>query len=195
MARRETKQPRTPGRWPIGASIAIHVTGIEPVPKGSMSAFVPIERARAALAMGRAPTAIITDQKGDRLVAYEQLVSLTARQKLDAARLPCAQNQPFAVVLGFYMPRPKDHFATGGHLKPSAPVSPWKGADLDKLVRSTLDALTGLAWDDDSRVVRIDAEEFYATPRLPTGVWIKLTVRGATVRECAQANIAMDALR
>lgn len=57
----------------------------------------------------------------------------------------------------FVFKRPDSHFGTGrnaGVLKDSAPLYPeLTGADLDKLERAIMDALTGIVWKDDRRVV------------------------------------------
>lgn len=63
---------------------------------------------------------------------------------------------PLLVSMVFTFARPKGHFGTGrnaGRVKPSAPPRPAGTPDLSKLVRSTEDALTGLIWADDARVV------------------------------------------
>ncbi len=49
---------------------------------------------------------------------------------------------PMVVVVNLYFPRPK---------KPSNPFP--SRNDVDKLARSVLDALTGIAWNDDQQVV------------------------------------------
>lgn len=68
--------------------------------------------------------------------------------------------------LDFVMPRPK---ATPKSRTPQAVKRP----DLDKLVRAVMDALTGIAWADDSQVVQISARKFLAFPLEPTpGVYI-----------------------
>ena len=62
---------------------------------------------------------------------------------------------PVTVDVTFYFPRPRSHYGTGRNgdtLKPSAPTHPTSRAhgDIDKLVRSTLDALVraGVMHDD-----------------------------------------------
>ncbi|MDU7384096.1 MAG: RusA family crossover junction endodeoxyribonuclease [Schaalia turicensis] len=58
--------------------------------------------------------------------------------------------------LHFVMPRPNSHYGTGRNahkLKESAPASHIQKPDLDKLVRAVGDALTGVAYVDDSQVV------------------------------------------
>jgi Holliday junction resolvase RusA-like endonuclease len=63
---------------------------------------------------------------------------------------------PLSVSMVFTTLRPKGHYGTGrnaGIVKASAPSRPATIPDLSKLVRSTEDALTGLVWADDARVV------------------------------------------
>lgn len=69
---------------------------------------------------------------------------------------------PVVVRMIFRIPRPRGHYTRTG-LKPSArSAMPDKRPDLDKLVRSTLDALTTTTViDDDSRVVRLSAAKRY----------------------------------
>lgn len=72
---------------------------------------------------------------------------------------------PVAVVLAFAMPRPKSHYRTGRNahlLRDTAPAYPAGRPDLDKLERAILDALSGIAWLDDSQVVTISAGKRYA---------------------------------
>lgn len=60
--------------------------------------------------------------------------------------------------LRFVMPRPKSHFGTGRNadrIKPTAPDCHTQKPDIDKLERAVLDALTGIAYKDDSQVVKV----------------------------------------
>src|SRR5258707_1026874 len=68
-----------------------------------------------------------------------------------------------AVAITFRMARPAGHWGTKG-LKPSAPRAPVTKPDIDKLARSTLDSLTGLVFDDDSRIVQLVLRKEYAAP-------------------------------
>lgn len=75
-------------------------------------------------------------------------------------------NEPVSVEMVFYLERP-----------PSigrARVWPHVRPDLDKYIRSTLDALTGSVVTDDSRVVRIVAEKRYCEPGQPAGARIRV---------------------
>lgn len=82
---------------------------------------------------------------------------------------------PIHVDVSFYMPRPKSHFRANGELKPTAPFVQVNTPDLDKLLRSTLDALVQAAViADDSRVQHIEARKLYATSERAPGALIML---------------------
>ena len=69
-----------------------------------------------------------------------------------------------AVDIIFTFVRSKSHFGTGknaGKLKISAPAYPAKRPDIEKLARSTNDALTGLIWRDDSQIVNLTLQKIY----------------------------------
>ena len=83
---------------------------------------------------------------------------------------------PVDVFVCFFLPRPKAHFNSKGEVKPTAPKNPHRVPDLDKLIRSTFDALTTAnVWEDDARVVAVEALKVYATPTQPTGATITIT--------------------
>jgi crossover junction endodeoxyribonuclease RusA len=69
------------------------------------------------------------------------------------------------VAITFTMPRPRFHFRTGRfahELRPDAPVLVGVKPDLDKLVRSTLDALASAgAYADDARVAQLYVRKLY----------------------------------
>lgn len=74
----------------------------------------------------------------------------------------------------FVMPRPKHHYGSGRNaerLKPDAPHVHTIPPDVTKLIRSTEDALKGIAWLDDCQVVSQAAGKMYG-PR--PGCWIRI---------------------
>lgn len=82
---------------------------------------------------------------------------------------------PVVVRLVFRLPRPSSHFGPRGLRDKARLCLPDKRPDLDKLVRSTLDALTTAAViADDSRVIRITAGKRYTNPDEAPGclVWV-----------------------
>lgn len=84
----------------------------------------------------------------------------------------------------FFMPRPKSHFRTGRNahlLRDGAPQWPVHKPDLDKLLRSTFDAIGSAAlWRDDCQVVQVHAALHYATDARPPGARIALEAHDPT---------------
>lgn len=87
-----------------------------------------------------------------KLQAWEQAVRLAAVEAMAGRELIRA---PVTASMEFFFARPKAHYRTGRHageLRPSAPVIHDQNPDLDKLTRAVFDGLTGIVFDDDSRV-------------------------------------------
>lgn len=112
-----------------------------PVPQGSKRAFVNKFTMRAQ---------IVEDNVRTR--PWRQDVALMASQAMRGQQ-PIARGVGVVVETAFYFQRPKGHYRANGELKPSAPKYPAGKPDLDKLKRAILDALTGIAFVDDSQVV------------------------------------------
>ncbi len=81
------------------------------------------------------------------------------------------------VTVTFYLPRPKHHWRTGRNahlLRDAAPACPVGKPDVDKLLRSTMDALGEAGcWVDDCQVVDVAATKAWADGR-PPGARIRL---------------------
>jgi Holliday junction resolvase RusA-like endonuclease len=107
---------------------------------------------------------------------------------LRALRITPGWEDNYPLIVGhftFTLPRPKAHYRAGNSshlLRPDAPMLHGKRPDLDKLLRSTWDALTTSgAYLDDNRVARVTATKCFPnsgqTPAgaLPQpGAWIHL---------------------
>ena len=72
----------------------------------------------------------------------------------------CASDGTCEVVIDFVFARPKSHLRKNGLAK-DAPRLP--RADLDNMAKAVLDALNGVAWEDDSQVARLVVEKSYGT--------------------------------
>lgn len=157
------------GVWtpPAGAVelLAVEVGG-EHVPAGSKNAFA----ARYKDERGKWRVKIVYDKNGNeqavvsvtdsnnRRLEKRAKVIQTAVLEAGAAtdfKMP-GPDVPLAIVCTFYVPRGKGHYGTGANadkLKDSAPAYPATKPDTTKLWRGFEDALTGVLWHDDSRVV------------------------------------------
>lgn len=135
-------------------------------PKGSARAFVP---------KGWTRPIITSDNKG--LKAWEQVVRAELQAVMahaDRALLMALFDAPIAITFVFHLPRPKS--ATKRDRRPT------KKPDLSKLIRSTEDALSGVVFRDDARVVSITAAKIYASVAAKVDIRIE-----------AAEDIAMDA--
>jgi len=124
-------------------TVAFSVEGI-PQPKGSTRAFVP-----------KGWTRPIITAASPKTKKWEREITVVARQHItpfDTSR------NAFRVRLRFILPRPKRLGAA------SSPHT--TRPDIDKLCRCVLDALTGVAWRDDSQVVSITATKRYVRQAL-----------------------------
>jgi Holliday junction resolvase RusA-like endonuclease len=151
-------------------AITITVFGL-PAPQGSKKAFRNQHTGRIQLTESSAKVKPWrSDVKAAALVAVAELTDWVP---LDG---------PLAASMTFTFARPRGHFGTGrnaGFVKASAPVRPHTKPDLSKLVRSTEDALTGLVWADDARVVEYRRlGKHYAS----SGDIDVLTMPGAVIR-------------
>ncbi len=77
---------------------------------------------------------------------------------------PLYTQVPLVVAITFRLKRPGGHWAKSGGLKSSAPQYPTVKPDIDKLIRSTLDAMSGVVFDDDARIVDTICRKEYAQP-------------------------------
>ena len=72
---------------------------------------------------------------------------------------------PVELSLAFFFPRPKSHYGTGKNselVKASAPVHHAQKPDIDNVIKSTLDAMNGILYEDDKQVIRLRAEKRWA---------------------------------
>jgi len=157
--------------WPRGGKLVIDLRGVHPVPKGSMRGFVVNGRA------------VLSDSKSKELRALERDLREIASREMDVRDLPCAHEQPFELLIVFYLPRPGGDFDKHGEVRGTARATPWTKPDLSKLERALEDAMTGMCFDDDARIVRKVSEKRYATKERDIGLWVELRVLPATMRE------------
>lgn len=130
----------------MAAPTTFWVPGV-PIPKGSARGFVVNGRA-------------VVTHANAKTKPWEQAI----RAEAAAAGLQ-PSTAPMAVTAEFVMPRPKGHFGTGknaGRLRETAPAYPTSKPDADKMARTVLDGLTGVAYRDDAQVAELLASKRYA---------------------------------
>ena len=135
--------------------IELFVPGI-PAPKGSMRAVRA--GAHARMVNDNAKTAPWMSA-----VAWAARAAMQGRERLEGV--------PVAVESVFALPRPQSHYGRRG-LRPSAPTAPMTKPDIDKLCRCVWDALEGIVFDNDSRIVESIERLIYVGPEATPGAWI-----------------------
>jgi crossover junction endodeoxyribonuclease RusA len=113
-----------------------------PVPQGSMRAF---------LRPGSKFPIVTSDNK--KLKPWRQEITGCA---LKVFRGPVLRPNAIWVEVKFFLAKPQS--------KSAKIVYPTTKPDVDKLLRGILDALTGVAYEDDSQVCRVTMEKNYGRP-------------------------------
>ncbi len=135
------------------ALVSFFVPGV-PATKGSAKAIGFIRKHGPKA--GRVGVRVINDC--DSADAWDARVAYAARLAMKDA--PPATGA-FWVVFVYVLARPSGHAGKKG-LRPSAPAWPAVKPDFDKLARHSADSLTGIVWDDDSRVCVWSGSKRYA---------------------------------
>ena len=149
-------------------TLSFSVIGV-PAPQGSKRGFTR-----------EGTTKVQMVESSKKVKPWRADVKQAAREAIEAADWPLWSG-PVRVRILFMLKRPDGHYGTGRNadlLKPSSPEYPALKPDLDKLARSTLDALTSAgAYSDDSRVVALEVEKAYALRGSNTGALIHVTAQ------------------
>jgi crossover junction endodeoxyribonuclease RusA len=115
-----------------------------PVPQGSSRAFIPKGWSRPIITAANSKTK-----------PWRQEIAGTCKNVLGGST-PAGSDRPVSVKIAFYFDRPKS-------TKKSVRYKTTK-PDLDKLARAVLDALTGIAFDDDSQVTNLALSKHFGSP-------------------------------
>lgn len=135
--------------------IEFFVAGV-PRSQGSKRAFINKHTGRA----------VVVEQAGAELKSWRESVRSEAQRVGSLAHWPVLDG-PIACNLVFYLPRPAS--------APKAVTVPFKGLDLDKMIRAVWDAMTGVLFTNDSRIVAVAAQKLFAAPGMRTGCTIRVS--------------------
>ncbi len=117
---------------------------------------IPVPKARPKVACTGKHAIIYTPAKTRE---YEKVVESNAAKQIPAIT---ANNCPIRMKLVFCLKRPKGR--NSGY--------PSKKPDIDNLIKSVMDGLKGVCYNDDSQVVAVDAVKVYGdNPQVE--VWIE----------------------
>ena len=150
--------------------ISFFVAG-QPSTKGSVRAFV------------RGGRAIITNDAGEKAKCWAAKVSDAAFEAMGRAPL---FDGPVVVNIQFHLPRPKSH-CLRGQLRATAPIFVPTKPDGDKLLRCAWDALTGVVFVDDSRIVEWSGSKVYADDGR-TGAAFEISAAEVAARKAARTR-------
>lgn len=126
-----------------------------PKPAGSKRAFVSGGRARVVDAN---PKAKPWKQQVTQMAIDSQF------NETEDPGLPVFSDGPVSLSLLFVLKRPKAHYRSNGDLKLDAPHFHTNAPDGLKLARGVEDALSGVAYRDDSQVARLTVLKQYGEP-------------------------------
>ena len=145
----------------------------EPAPKGSMRAI--LMRGKPLLIPGG------SKQNAKALRAWDKSVKDAVVELMHGTAPPFYVEKPLELHLLFKLVRAKSNHSTHPTVKP----------DIDKLTRAVLDSLTGLLYDDDSRIAVLQAQKQWARHDEQGCV---ITVRALPVEEAAQLALGVEEL-
>lgn len=81
--------------------------------------------------------------------------------------MPKFEDKELSVQIKFFRKIQKNLTKKERELRLSNVHRPKVKADLDNYIKSLLDALNGLVWDDDAKIVHLEADKFYSEqPRI-----------------------------
>lgn len=123
---------------------------------------------------------IIVEQQSRRVKSWRDDVKAAALQQMQAVSQGIWDSftGPIHVLAVFQLQRPRNHYGSGRNatrLKDSAPRYPARMPDLDKLERSTYDALTAAGvWNDDGQIVMAEISKIWSSTGT-AGAFIRVT--------------------
>ncbi len=137
-----------------GPSVEFTVRGL-PTPQGNARAFIVGRggpKARAILATD-------SNRPNTPIGAWRSAIRNEAQRAMGDRDLFAV---PLSIEVEFLMPRPKSHYRSdGATVKPNAPRWHSGRGDIDKHLRSALDAMTAVVYVDDGLVAVVRASKPY----------------------------------
>ena len=97
-----------------------------------------------------------------KTVHYEKLVQQCYMDQADGVKLQGALD----IEIRFYFPIPKGYTKKQRQQIITGELKYIKKPDLDNLIKCVTDALNKFAYDDDSQIIRLKANKYYATDEI-----------------------------
>lgn len=148
-----------------------------PRPQGSMRALVQKRRDGGIVCDARGnPIVKVFHKSDDKLRRWRELVGIVARSSM---RGRPALHGPLVLEAVFLRERPLSHRGKRGLTKAGREsLAPDTAPDLDKLVRAAGDALTGVCYADDARIVGFRTQKIWAPSGCRPGAAFRLRPAG-----------------
>lgn len=151
----------------------------EPMSKGSKLAEVVTRGDGSIVYKDGRPLAVVRENKQSVKERDAKAIAAIALEARNEAGWELLRGVSLAVTLRYFLPSPQGRYGSGrnaGILKESAVARPATRPDVDKMVRHTLDALTGVIYADDGQVVELLASKHYADDQLPPRAEVEVHV-------------------
>jgi len=116
--------------------------------------------------------AILIDAGGEKNKNWRSIVAVCGREEM--RKTGAVFRGALRVKFDFVMPRRKGDYTSKGDVKPCAPFYHTTRPDALKLARSTEDALTGIAWNDDAQTAMLDISKRYGDKGEPCGCMVTI---------------------
>lgn len=126
--------------------------------------FVPgIAQPAGSKRIGRHGTRYVVLDDNKKAAGWKERVALAAAEAKEKAGITGLLDGPLSLSVSVYRARPQAHLNAKGEVKANAPEYPATKPDLTKLVRGLEDALLGVVYADDSRIVEQHAEKCWVS--------------------------------
>lgn len=129
---------------------------------------IPISQPRPRTVKIHGQTRTYSNPVDHPVSTFKATCQITARQEYQGPPL----GGPISLTIVFILPRPKIKI---WKKQPMPRERHNKRPDLDNLVKSVVDALSGLLWRDDAQIYHVDASKFVASgeeqPHVGISVW------------------------
>ena len=110
---------------------------------------------------------------GGRARAYTPKKSADYERQIAREWVHERQSDPVRLDIVFGMPIPQSWSKKQQDAAASLLILPSKKPDIDNLIKAVMDALNGVAYDDDNQVIELSAKKVYA-PEPYVAIWLRL---------------------
>lgn len=111
----------------------------------------------------------------DKTVAYERDIKLAYWETY--GRKKYEEGKALAITIVLYYPRPKSMAKYKRRMAQKGVLRPTVKPDVDNVIKAILDALNGVAFEDDRQIVQVECEKWYDITEENEG-FASVTIKG-----------------